>query len=108
MFSVNATIIAISQSPAGQVSEGTEVTLTCVTDESIPNATIAWFLSGEALEASSDSVQPGRYSAMISESELVLITDRTMNNKEVQCSVVGQPDITDQTTLEIQCKQHKS
>ena len=89
------------------MAEGSDVTLTCVTDESIPDAMIQWSIDGESVTSTSDSVESGDYSANKTRSTLTLTVDRSMNDKEVQCSVLGETEVTDQATLEVQCKYKK-
>ena len=80
------------------------MTLTCVTDESIPDAIIEWSVDGQGVTSNSDSVESGEYSANRTKSILTLTVDRSMNDQEIQCSVLGESDVTAQTNLEVQCK----
>ena len=93
----------MSQSPSGQVAEDTDMTLTCMTDESKPDASIMWFVGGESVKASSDSVEAGMYDANITRSQIILPVNRTLNGKEVKCVAV-EADLHDTVALSVLCE----
>ena len=100
---VNATTISLIQSPSGQVDENTEITLTCVTDESQPDASIVWFVGGESIEARTEYKETGMYEANVTRSELILPVNRTLNGKNITCVAV-EADLSDSISLSISCK----
>ena len=103
--SVQSTTVSMSQSPSGQVAEDTDVTLTCVTDEAKPDASIVWLVGGKSVKTSSDSVEAGIYDANITRSQITLPVNRTLNGKEVECVAV-EAGLHDKIVLDVVCKYH--
>ena len=79
------------------------MTLTCMTDESKPDASIVWFVGENSVKANSDSVEAGMYDANVTRSQLILIVNRTLNGREVECVAV-EADLHDKIVLNVLCK----
>ena len=94
----------MTQSPSGSVSENTEVTFTCVTDEAEPTADVVWSVDGNTRSSDSDSTEEGLYNTQMRRSELIVRVDRTLNSKKVECNVSGNTQATDSTILNVKCK----
>ena len=93
----------MTQSPSGPLSENTEVTFTCVTDEAEPTADVVWTVDGNTRSSDNDSTEDGMYNAQMRSSVLTVRVNRTQNNKKVECRVSGMPAINDTTTLNVTC-----
>ena len=104
MFKVSASSVSMTQSPSGPVSENTEVTFTCVSDEAEPTADVMWSIDGNTRSSDSDSTEEGMYNALKRRSVLTVRVDRTLNNKEVECYVSGNTQATDSIMLDVRCE----
>ena len=93
----------MTQSPSGPVSENTEVTFTCVTDEAEPTADVVWNVGGNTRSSDSDSTEEGMYNTQKRRSVLTVRVDRTLNNKKVVCYVSGKSAIKYTKTLDVRC-----
>ena len=100
---VLASTITMTQSPSGPVSENTEVTFICVTDEAEPTADVVWSVDGNTRSSDSDSTEKGMYNAQKRRSVLTVRVDRTLNNKKVECHVSGKSAVKDTRTLDVTC-----
>ena len=101
---VSSTTILMTQSPSGPVSENTEVTFTCVTDEAEPTADVVWRVDGNTRSSDSDSTEEGMYNTQNKRSVLMLTVDKTLNNKKVECHVSGKSAVRDTNTLDVRCE----
>ena len=93
----------MTQSPSGPVSENTEVTFTCVTDEAEPTADVVWSVDGNTRSSDNDSTEKGMYNTQKRRSVLTVRVNRTLNNKDVECHVSGEPAVNDSKTLDVRC-----
>ena len=103
LLSVSALIINMTQSPPDPVSDNTEVTFTCVTDEAEPTAAVVWSVDGNTRSSDSDSTEMGMYNTQKRMSVLIVRVDRTLNNKKVVCYVSGNSTVKDTQTLDVRC-----
>ena len=101
---VSASDISMTQSPSGPVSENTEVTFTCVTDEAEPTADVVWSVDGNTRSSDSDSTEEGMYNTQKKRSVLTVRVDRTLNNKEVECYLSGSSAVRDTKKLDVRCE----
>ena len=104
MVSVSASAVSMTQSPSGQISENTEVTFTCVTDEAEPTADVVWSVDGNTRSSNSDSTEEGMYNTQKRRSVLTVRVDRTLNKKKVECYVSGNTEATDSFELDVRCE----
>ena len=104
MFKVSASRVSMTQSPSGPVSENTEVTLTCVTDEAEPTADVVWSVDGNTRSSDSDSTVEGMYNTQKRRSVLTVRVDRTLKKKKVECHVIGNTEATDSVILDVRCE----
>ena len=104
MFKVSASTVSMTQSPSGPVSENTELTFTCVTDEAEPTADVMWSVDGNTRSSDSDSTEDGMYNTQKRRSVLTVRVDKTLNNKEVECYVSGNTQATDSIMLDVRCE----
>ena len=93
----------MTQSPSGPVSENTEVTFACVTDEAKPPADVMWSIGGYIRSSDSDSTEEGMYNTQKRRSVFFVRVDRTLNNKKVECHVSGKSAVKDTQTLDVTC-----
>ena len=103
-FSVTASRVSMAQSPSGPVSENTDVTFTCVTDEAEPTANVVWSVDGNTRSSDSDSAEEGMYNTQKRRSVLTVRVDRTLNNKKVECYVSKNTQATDPVILDVRCE----
>ena len=101
---VSASTMTMAQSPSGPVSENTEVTFTCVTDEAEPTADVVWSVDGNARSSDSDTTEKGMYNTQKRRSVLIVRVDRTLNNKMVECYVNGKSAVRYSSTLGVTCE----
>ena len=101
---VSSTSITMTHSPNGLVSEYTEITFTCLTDESNPTASVTWTVDGEIRSSTTDStLDDGVYNALRRQSVLTLTADRGLHNSIVKCVVSENKQLVAQETLNISC-----
>ena len=93
----------MTQSPSGPVSENTEMTFTCVTDEAEPTADVVWSVDGNTRSSDSDSTEEGMYNTQKRRSVLTVRVNRSLNKKKVECYVSGKSAIKDTKTLDVRC-----
>ena len=103
-FAVLASTITMTQSPSGPVSENTEVTFICVTDEAEPPADVVWSVDGNTRSSDSDSTEEGMYNTQNRRSVLTVRVDRTLNSKKVQCHVSGKSAVRYVKTVDVRCQ----
>ena len=101
---VLASTVFITKSPTGAVSENTDVTFMCVTDEAKPTADVVWSVDGTIRSSDSDFTEDGMYNTQKRRSVLTVRVDRTLHNKEVECHVSGKSAVRDSITVDITCK----
>ena len=94
----------MTQSPSGPVSENTEMTFMCVTDEAEPTADVVWNIDGNTRSSDSDFTVEGMYNTQKRRSVLTVRVDSTLNNKKMECHVSGNTQITDSVILDVTCK----
>ena len=94
----------MTQSPPDPVSENTEVTFTCATDEAEPTSDVVWNLAGSTKSSASDSTEEGMYNAHKKRSVLILRVNRTLNMQEVECYINGTSTVNNITMLDVRCK----
>ena len=94
----------MTQSPSDPVSENTEVTFNCVTDEAEPTADVVWSVDGNTRSSNSDSTEGGMYNTQKRRSVLTVRVDRTLNNKKVECHVSGKSAVRVTKTLDVRCE----
>ena len=90
--------------PPDSVTENTEVTFTCVTDESEPTADVVWSVDGNTRNSDSDSTEEGMYNTQKRISVLTVRVDRTLHNKEVECHVSGKSAVRETAMVDVMCE----
>ena len=94
----------MTHSPSGLVPEYTEITFTCLTDESNPTASVTWTVDGEIRSSTTDStLDDGIYNALRTQSVLTLTAGRGLHNSIVKCEVSENKNLVAQETLNISC-----
>ena len=93
----------MSISPDGPVSEDTQVTLTCTTDEANPTAVVQWTKNGASISATSVTTASGQYQTRKTISTLKVRAQRALNGAVYRCSVKG-TNLSEQHPINVRCK----
>ena len=96
----------MTQSVSGLVSQNTEVTFICVTDEAEPTANVVWKVGGEPISFTGESSEQGMYNTQKRRSVLSVTMDRSLNSQTLDCYVTTDTGVRDEVKLDVMCEQN--
>ena len=100
---VYATTLSLTPSRSAGISENTQVTLTCTTDEGNPTAVVVWTRDNLPVSAGAVSTESGQYSTQKRVSSVTVTATKTLNGAVYRCGVED-ANLSEEYTMEVNCK----
>ena len=103
IYAVYASTLSLTPSLLGGISENTQVTLTCSTDEANPTAVVIWTKDNLPVSASDFNTESGQYSTQKRVSNLTVTATKTLNGAVYKCELEG-TNLGEEYTMKVHCK----